>query len=343
MINLNYEKPLISKQGILEHYQDIDIYRKYLPYDVNIGGRPNLSPFREENRPSFGFFIGEGNEVCFNDFKLGKGNFVKFVQLKFGLTWWEALSKIGVDFDLSDYFIFKNMEKTKDLNQITYKTKREDLISKSVNYVIGKRSRKWQTHDILYWQQFGITKETLIKFRVEPIDYMFINNIPYMADKYAYAFIEKKDGKETYKIYQPYNDTYKWINNHDDSVWQGWEQLPNTGVDLIITKSLKDVMSLHEVVGLPAISLQCENILPKRHVFDQLKNRFQDIALLYDNDFDSETNWGRKFADKLAKEFGLTDCFIKDEYKSKDFSDLVKNYGKEKAKEILLKQTLVPF
>ena len=47
--------------------------------------------------------------------------------------------------------------------------------------------------------------------------------------------------------------------------------------------------------------------------------------------------------DKFAKEFGLVDSFISDKYQSKDFSDLVKNYGKEKANHILLYETLLPF
>ena len=91
------------------------------------------------------------------------------------------------------------------------------------------------------------------------------------------------------------------------------------------------------------ISINSEDVLPKRHVFEQLKSRFTDIELLYDNDYDKSPNWGRIFADKFAKEFGLVDSFIPDKYQTKDFSDLVKNYGKEKAKHILLYETLLPF
>ena len=94
---------------------------------------------------------------------------------------------------------------------------------------------------------------------------------------------------------------------------------------------------------LPAIAMQSENVLPKRHVFQQLESRFKSIELLYDNDFDKNPNWGRIFADKFAKEFGLVDSFIPDKYQSKDFSDLVKNYGQERAQHILLYETLIPF
>jgi hypothetical protein len=126
-------------------------------------------------------------------------------------------------------------------------------------------------------------------------------------------------------------------------VWQGWTQLPKTADTLIITKSLKDVMCLYEVAKLPAIAMQSENVLPKRHVFEQLSSRFGTIELLYDNDFDKKPNWGRIFADKFAKEYGLIDSFIPDKYQSKDFSDLVKNFGAKEAEHILLYETLLPF
>jgi hypothetical protein len=78
-------------------------------------------------------------------------------------------------------------------------------------------------------------------------------------------------------------------------------------------------------------------------VFEQLNDRFEDITLLYDNDFDKEINWGQKFANKLSSEFGLINCVIPNKYESKDFSDLIKNFGKETALHILLYETLIPF
>lgn len=216
------------------------------------------------------------------------------------------------------------------------------MLSKYTGYYLGKRAREWKSHDVLYWKQFGIGKETLELFKVQPIDFIFIGDNCFPADKYAYCFIEMKDGVETYKIYQPYNESYKWINNHNNSVWQGWTQLPQSGHNLVITKSLKDVMALHEL-GFTAVSLQSENLFPKRHVFKQLSDRFKYIEILYDNDYDSETNWGKLFGDKLAKELGLSDCYIPDKYEAKDTSDLIAKYGKNKAKEIISKEVLLPF
>jgi hypothetical protein len=341
MFNLNKEKQLISKSEILKYFNELEIFQHYIDDEVMLG-KVILSPLRRENNASFGFFVGEGNEICFNDFKLGKGDFIQFLRLRDGLTYFEALSKVANDFNLQDDYICKIYPKEgRDKSKV--RIIKDDMLSKYTGYYLGKKAREWQSHDVLFWRQYGIGKETLEFFNVQPISYIFIGDNCFPADKYAYCFIEMKDGVETYKIYQPFSENYKWINNHNNSVWQGWSNLPETGSTLIITKSLKDVMCLYEVAKLPSVAMQSENVLPKRHVFEQLQSRFTDIELLYDNDYDKDPNWGRIFADKFAKEFGLVDSFIPDKYKSKDFSDLVKNVGQENAKHILFYETLLPF
>jgi len=340
-IDLNKTKKLISKKDILDRFNEIEIFQKYINEPIFLN-KLILSPLRKEKNPSFGFFIGENREICFKDFVLGAGDFVKFIMLKFGRSYFEALSTIACDFDLQDEFICKIYNKTNFQKSKTTQPTKDELLAKYTGYKLGKTKRNWQDHDTLFWQQYGITLETLQKYRVEAISLIFIGDDIFPADKYTYCFKEMKDGIETYKIYQPYNEKYKWINNHDNSVWQGWTQLPQSDDHLIITKSLKDVMTLHEL-GWNAISLQSENLIPKRHVFQQLKDRFKYITVLYDNDFDSETNWGKLFGDKLSTELGTIECYIDDEYKCKDVSDLVKKYGKVQAKEILEKHTLLPF
>jgi len=342
VINLNHKKEPISKRVILQHVDDIDVYRKYFDGEISLK-TAMLSPLMKDKSPSFGFFVGETGEICFKDHRLGGGDFVRFVQLKFGLTYFEALSKIATDFNICDGYICKSFEKSRfDETSKDYPS-RNELLSRANAIKLGKNRRKWLAHDILYWQQFGISVSTLEKFNVEPLEYFHINNSIIKADRHCYCFIEYKDGKETYKIYQPFNQFYKWLNSHDDSIWQGWDMLPSRGHDLIITKSLKDVMALYEVAETPAVALQSENILPKIHVFKQLDERFINKYSLYDNDFDKETNWGRIFGEKIAETYGLIDIYIPDEYKSKDFSDLVKSVGKKEARNILENNLMMPF
>ena len=334
MINVNKMgyKRLITKEAILQEVDDYTIFRHYCgDFEIH---RAFISPLRKERTPSFGIFLGENKELCFNDFKLGGGDFVKLVELLFNLTYFEALSKIGYDFDLENKYACKPLRVNKGKKEIKRYSK-EDALSKVSKFKLGKKARKWKIADFQFWKQFGISYLTLEKFNVQPVQYLFINDKIIATDKYAYCFIEQKDDAETYKIYQPMSEEFKWINNHNDSVWQGWTQLPDSGETLIITKSLKDVMSIYECTGLPAISLQAENVKPKEKIIEELKNRFHHIYILYDNDFDSEVNWGRQFSTKLAKQLDIPRIEIKDEFESKDFSDLVKNHGVKVAKKQL--------
>lgn len=337
MINLN--KQMITKSLLMKYVTDIEVYQKYIDEKI-IPNRNILSPLMPETSPSFGFFKGNSGEICFKDFRLGSGDCIKFVQMKFDLTFFEALSKIAIDFNMEDDFILKKTEKTysNDIKSMD----RNEFLANAVTFELKKTSRKWALHDVTFWEQYGISIGTLEKFNVQPVSYFHINDKIIKADRHAYCFIEFKDSKETYKIYQPYNEKYKWLNSHNNAVWQGWSQLPKNGYELIITKSLKDVMAIYEVTGYNAVALQCENILPKRHVFEELESRFKIIYGFYDNDFDKEVNWGREFGNKLCSEYGLVMIEIADSHKCKDFSDLVKSVGREKAKTIL-NDMLFPF
>jgi len=342
VINLN--KTFVSKDALLKLINDYEIYSMYMDMSQMSTKKANmLSPLREESKPSFGFFIGESGELCFNDFLLGSGDCFKFVMLKFGLSFFEALSKVALDANLEGNFIIKNTFRT-NVNA-SPSVEREEFVKTVNSSTLGKTSRAWDIRDYSFWNQFGITKPTLDKYNVQPLTYLHVGlqkNI-IKTDFHTYCYNETKDGKHTFKVYQPYNSDYKWLNNHDDSVWQGWTQLPEKGEVLVITKSLKDVMSITDVTGIPAVSLQAENVHPKEQVMEELKSRFKFIFLLYDNDCDKAVNWGRQFGSNLANKFGLIHKEIEEQYKSKDFSDLVKNHGYKFAKEYLEELVSLPF
>ncbi len=96
---------------------------------------------------------------------------------------------------------------------------------------------------------------------MHPIEYVFFNGNAVKTERLAYAYVEFKDEEISYKIYQPYADKkHKWINNANYSVHQGYTQLPSHGDFLIITKSLKDVMSLRDVMGITSVGLRGQNL-----------------------------------------------------------------------------------
>jgi hypothetical protein len=105
-------------------------------------------------------------------------------------------------------------------------------------------------------------------------------------------------------------------------------------------------MAITNLTGIPAVALQSESATPKAKIIKELKDRFRTIFILYDNDFDKEVNWGQQFGKELSEMYFLPQIEIPSIYKSKDFSDLVKNHGKAEAKGILniiVEQRTVPF
>lgn len=335
-MTINLNKKLVSEEELFKYIDHYDVYAKYIPDQEVAFGKNIYSPLRKrEKNPSFGFFTGENGVMCFNDMTLKlMGNSVKFTMVMFNLNYFEALSKIATDFNMSDDFIVKKFNK-QNYGETINNCKDQVMSKTFYKFKLGKKRRNWEKFDLEFWSQFGISFTTLKKYNVEPISHVFINDDIVNVEKHAYCFIEWKDGIETYKIYQPFSEKYKWLNSHDNSVWQGWSQLPLQGETLIITKSLKDVMAINEITGYDVVSLQSENVLPKANVLNDLKKRFENVILLYDNDYDKETNWGQEFSKKFSQEFLLFTACIDEKYKSKDFSDLVKNEGIYNARKIL--------
>ena len=346
-MTINLNKEYITKKKLLKYVSDYEIYSRYILNQEIMVGKNIYSPFRNESNPSFGFFIGDGGEICFHDFTLRlKGDCIKFVEIMFELNHYEALSKIAIDFDMENDWLIKKTGIPKAEGDFVINHSREHALSKTMyKFKLGKIKRNWEFHDMQYWQKYNISLKTLIEYNVEPISYIVVNDKPIKADKHAYVFIERKDGEETYKIYQPFSKDYKWLNSHNDSIWQGWSQLPvsDHGGTLIITKSLKDVMCIKENTGYNAVALQCENVLPKKQVIDELEERFGLCLIFYDNDYDKEENWGQIFSKRLEQETGFIGRCIDSKHEAKDFSDLVEKVGSKKAVEIFEREILMPF
>ena len=208
------------------------------------------------------------------------------------------------------------------------------IIKRKSNINIKVKIRNWKPWDIEYWSSYGISLKWLEYCDIFPISHIFLihqngEQLIISADKYAYVYIERKDNKVSLKIYQPYSTNFKWMSKHDASVWDLWTKIPEKGDKLIITSSRKDALCLWANTGIPSLSLQGEGYVPKEKVINQLKERYNKIYVFYDNDFKNKVNNGRNYGRILAEKFNLQQIEIPTEYKSKDPSDLYKNWGKE--------------
>lgn len=304
----------ITLDWILSKVTEYDIYAKYIG-QFKVGMIYN-SPFRKDKNPSFGIYYSKRTkQLLFKDHGTGEcGNIVKFVSLFTGKTEYSDI--------LSDIV---------DKLNITNSTK---LVSSkqyipSAETVIGVVRQEFTDVDINYWKQFNISVDTLKKFNVNSIKYYLCNGIvkgTYKRENPMYAYKVYNN----FKIYRPLADKYtKWRNNLTDYDIQGYEQLPQKGDILFITKSMKDVMCLYEM-GIPAISPSSESTFLPKDVLEQLKTRFKRIIILFDRDVA-----GVKRSRKLSRETGLEAIFINKKFKAKDVSDAVKANSFEEIKNWL--------
>lgn len=212
-------------------------------------------------------------------------------------------------------------------------------ISSTKDFKLEVRVREWRDYDLEFWGSFGISKEWLEFADVHPIINIFITRDDetsvFGAEKYAYVYVERKDNKISLKTYQPYSKTIKWLSSMDRSVWSLWTKIPEKGRNLFITSSLKDCLNLWSNLGIPAISMQGEGYMPKAQIIKELKSRFDNIVVFYDNDYTNPDNPGRKDSLALTEEYDLKRVDIPAEYQAKDPSDLFKKYGKKRYMEIM--------
>ena len=318
---------------------DSDIIRRYLC--INSLPCSIQSPLREDDvRPSFSL-QERGGVVFWKDFGTGdSGTAVTLMAKLWHVSYPEALLKIKLD--------------TEDrIPRFSLIRRYKGKIHLTSSSDIQVKVRDWKDWDIQFWNSFGIPIAFAEWCNVHPVSHAFFTKVidgrnrtvTVPMDKYAYAYFEWKDGKQSIKLYQPYSQTMKWLSKHDSSVWDLWKQAfafadMQSNESVIVTSSRKDAMCLWYNLRVPAVSMQGEGYLPKPQVMQQVIDRFKTVYLWYDNDFKHATdNPGQDNAAKLISLYpSLRNICIPSELQCKDPSDLVKTFGTQILKQIWKEQ-----
>jgi hypothetical protein len=326
VINLNDKKfkpkSDITKEQLLEKYSEYDIFKHYIG-DFDVGETMRSPLRRDDDIPSFNIFYSKRhNCLLFKDFAGKRGDCIRFVQYLLALPTYESAL----------YQISKDMGGVYSIDVTTTERYRISKATCDIKIV----QREWEERDLSYWMIFGISLKTLKHYNVVPISGFYYYDSYRETNELAYAYLEYKDKNLTYKIYRPFAHKYnKWRSNTPYGVHQGYTQLPHNGSILLITKALKDVMSIYENTIIPSVAVQSETCFIKDTVVDEYKFRFDRVVVLFDND-----RQGKEAAESYLKLYDVPYILIPDEYKCKDFSDLVASVGIKKAVEILNKLLL---
>lgn len=315
MYDSTKKKEPLTIEYILSKVSEYDIYASYIGHF-----KPGLiynSPFRKDTNPSFGVFLSKRTgKLLFKDHGSGVcGDVIKFVREYTGISNYnEVLQEIVKRLKITNKTVLKS---TKPIE--------------SKETVIGIVRQAFTKIDEQYWGSYHISMPTLEKYNVHSIKYYLCNGIVkgiYKDENPMYAYKVYNN----FKIYRPLGDKFtKWRNNLTEFDVQGYAQLPKKGNLLIITKSLKDVMVLHEM-GYNAVSPSSESTFIPDIVLNDLKKRFKNILLCFDRDVPGVTNMR-----KVSLKTGLKGFLVHKSFKAKDISDAVKTNGFESVHDWLKK------
>ena len=304
---------------ILGKITEYDIFVYYCPTFKELGKKFS-SDLREDKSPTV-YITPYNGKLLYKDF--GNSDHVfdcfNYVKYKYNCSFVDALRIIDCDFNLG---LSPNTSgKQFTMGIMGYRQSVVPVFDKNP-VIIRKKRRPWNQEDAKFWSKYLVSKKILTKFAVEPISHFWVNSNRFTCKSITYAF----KFKNRYKIYSPYEDKNKWLSNTNKQDVQGFNQLPETGARLIITSSLKDVMCLH-AAGYDSIAMQSEMQIPEEKLISELKNRFNTIEILYDNDFNKANNPGQVMAKKICDLYGFKNICLPATFESKDPSDLVSTVG----------------
>ena len=286
------------------------------------------SPLRQDKHPSFGLYSPNGTEINYIDFSTrDSGTIFTLLKNMWNLDYPEVFKRICQDF--SKFNSKATVIKSSKCNVTSQ--------GSSSNIDMKCKVREWKDYDLEYWTSYGITLPWLKYANVYPISHKIIvkdgKEFVFGADKYAYAYVEFKEGKTTLKIYQPFNKRgFKWANKHDRSVISLWTKVPKTGDKIVVCSSLKDALCLWANTSIPAIAIQGEGYGISNTAINELKRRYKEVYILLDND-----EAGLRDGEKLSASTGFINLVLPNINGAKDVSDLYKSLeNKKRFKDIIL-------
>lgn len=315
----------ITKELILSRFSEEQIMEFYLHVPIKKG--LFRSPLRRDKEPTCSFYRSGRGDLIFKDFATGQHlNAFGVVQSLFNCDYFEALKIIANDFGIvRDRSITRNPGKINS-NPVQIKDKEMSKIQIEV--------QEFSELELKWWGKYGIDLNILKKFDVYSCKHLFLNGQLFAKSQQhcpIFGYYGKKyQGLELWRCYFPKRTSFRFITNWPSKKIQGYDQLPKQGKLLVITKSMKDCLSMYSC-GITAIAPCSENLFVSDTVLEDLKKRFKYIVVFYDNDIPGVSNM-RKIREKHPE---LNFFFIPRKYEAKDFSDFYAKYGRKKTLETI--------
>lgn len=149
---------------------------------------------------------------------------------------------------------------------------------------IKLKSRAFDHHDFQWWlERTGADEQRLQKFNVRRVQYYWMydhQTTPSFPGDRVYSY---RIGS-SYQLYFPFRDRdRRFRNDFNENHLLGYNQLQYKSDTLIITKSMKDIVTL-DTLGFEAVSPRGEHTPIPQKFLDDLWQRYKYIFTLFDND-----------------------------------------------------------
>lgn len=294
---------------------------RYLGYSINYR-KKFTNPFRKDKNPDCMFVKGY-SRLFFTDYARPEysGDCFKMCALYYGLSipgdFYEVCRHINQDFNLGLGDGNNSSLKALDRKEVIPYVGSPHQESYSD---IKVRVRNFSDYDLAYFAKYNITKERLEEYNIYRGESVWINGTlfyHYQETDLCFVYVFN-DG---FKIYKPFGYNDKWRCNSLQI--QGYEQLPEKGDLLFITKSMKDILVLRNL-GFYAVAPQAEGYPIPENVMNELKQGFKRIIVFYDND-----EAGVKNSIKITETYNIGYFNIPKYFNTKDPSDFVEMYNEE--------------
>ena len=178
----------VTKDDILKKTTEAAILAFYVSI-IKIPSKIN-SPFRVDKTPSLGFYYKNG-DLLWTDFSNNEGGDVfSFLEKLWNTTLAETLVRISKDLPK-----FTSTPTVREAYKVNYYTKNTQKA------IVQCKTRDWKDYDLAYWESFGVQLPWLKFADVYPVSYILVTkenkHFTVPADKYAYAYVEFKEGNTT--------------------------------------------------------------------------------------------------------------------------------------------------
>lgn len=326
MFNFDNASLQITKEEILKYITELQILERYCSNYQSLDSSFK-SEFYSDKNGSCRIVISASGIPYYTDY--GNGDYFlafDYVSRKYGSSYHETCNIIANDFGLKR----TNLSVTPQL-LLANDSPKLVKVKSNIKVIV----KPFSLVDYEYWNQYHISLTTLQFFNVKAVSHVYLNKrdkhyvFEYKNNQPLYSYRFFKNACEYLKIYNPYSPTKegKWLTNVGSDCLQGYDQLPETGNLLIITKSLKDVMVYYEM-GISAIGLQAETNKISKKSWNELNKRFKRVVINLDADNQGYTSTG-----DLLLEYDIEFFFI--HHLFKDLSDYTKEFGLVHAKKLI--------